>query len=54
MGEKRWGIHEQKIKWIKRDKAQIKAECRESIKRFELKDYIEKIEKLFDSVMRED
>lgn len=40
--------------WIKRDKAQIKAECRESIKRFELKDYIEKIEKLFDSVMRED
>jgi hypothetical protein len=23
MGEKRWGIHEQKIKWIKRDKGDV-------------------------------
>lgn len=39
--------------WIKKDKAQIKAQCQESIKRFELKNYIEKIEQLFDSVIEE-
>lgn len=33
------------------DKNQIKMECRESIKRFELKNYIRQIERLFDDVI---
>lgn len=40
--------------WIMKDRDQINGECQESIKRFELKNYIEKVEELFESVIGED
>lgn len=37
--------------WIETDKGEIEIECQRSIKKFELKHYIEQIEALFDSVI---
>lgn len=40
--------------WIRKNKAQIEAECQKSIRRFELRSYIRKIEELFDYVIGRD
>lgn len=42
------------LEFLKTDKSEIKEECRESIKRFALKSYIQQIEELFDEVLSDE
>lgn len=39
---------------MRRGKEELQAECRSSIRRFELQQYIERVEKLFDEIMEEE